>query len=287
MRQLGMRKINFMILCSSIVLLAAQPVHATISPQESVNLYAGNSLHVSSSQPSIKSVVVRGNLSAAQVSSSSYPARNFTLSTNTTQFYTVNVWLSYPAQYTTTILIHDQTLKTDTQDTSFYVSGGDLNLTIFASFQSAPATGPAAPVTWSSFYGWLSQFGNAFPLWVKVIYTLLAAQFAFVGYRWIKFEEERRRIEGHLPPLDRGNKIYLLTDIVFRALVAGFAITLAVMIGEVVVIGIAQYLFLVNLSLFSLVDFFSLFFVAALATIMYLTREGLERLLDLKPMMDD
>ena len=133
----------------------------------------------------------------------------------------------------------------------------------------------------------MSQFGNAFPLWVKVIYTILAAQFAFVGYRWIKFEEERRRIEGHLPLLDRGNKIYLLTDITFRALVAGFAITLAVMIGEVVVIGIAQYLFLVNLSLFSLVDFFSLFFVAALATIMYLTREGLERLLDLKPMMDD
>jgi len=87
--------------------------------------------------------------------------------------------------------------------------------------------------------------------------------------------------------LDRGNKAYLWTEVVFRTLIAGFAISLAVMIGEVLVLLIAQYLFFVNLTLVSLVDFFSIFFVAALGTLVYLAREGLDRLFDLKPMMED
>jgi len=46
-------------------------------------------------------------------------------------------------------------------------------------------------------------------------------------------------------------------------------------------------LFFVNLNLFSLVDFFSLFFVAAFATLVYLTKEGLDKFFDLKPIMED
>jgi hypothetical protein len=195
--------------------------------------------------------------------------------------------LSYQAPYTTSIVINDPSSGSKTQFTSYFISGGDLNLTVFASFQTAPSTGPSAPLGWSSFYGWISQFGGAFPFWIKILYAILGAQFGFVGYRWIKFEDERRRIEGHLPPLDRGNKVYLWTEIFFRALIAGFAISLAVMIGEVLVLLIAQYLFFVNLTLVSLVDFFSIFFVAALGTLVYLTREGLDRIFDLKPMMED
>jgi hypothetical protein len=100
-------------------------------------------------------------------------------------------------------------------------------------------------------------------------------------------DQVRRRLEGHLPPLDRGNKAYLWLDVVFRTLLTGFIISLAIMIGEVLVIAIAQYLFFVNLNLFSLVDFFSLFFVAAVGTILYLVREGLDKFFDLKPMMED
>src|SRR6266571_4446936 len=114
-----------------------------------------------------------------------------------------------------------------------------------------------------------------------------AIQSVFVRYRWIRFEDERRRLEGHLPPFDRGNKIYLWIDVVFRILLAGFIISLAIMIGEVLVIAVAEYLFFVNLNLFSLVDFFSLFFVAALGTIIYLAREGLDKFFDLKPIMED
>jgi len=276
------------VLMMTAVAFLVSPVHpATMNPQENVNLYTGNRLVIDSSQSSIKSVVVRGNLTAAILSNNAYPSKNFTLTTNSTQLYTVDLLLSYQAPYTSEIVISDPSSGSKTQYTSYFVSGGDLNLTIFASFQTAPSTGPSVPLGWSSFYGWVSQFGGAFPFWIKILYAVLGAQFAFVGYRWIKFEDERRRIEGHLPPLDRGNKVYLWTEVVFRTLIAGFAISLTVMIGEVLVLLIAQYLLFVNLNLISLVDFFSIFFVAALGTLVYLTREGLERIFDLKPIMED
>jgi hypothetical protein len=260
---------------------------AAPSSQENVNLYAGNKLIISSSQQAIKSVIVRGNLTAATVSNVSYPARNFTLTTNSTQLYTLNIWLSYPSTYTTAIMINDPRAGSNSQYTSYYVSAGDLNLTIFAAFQPAPSNGEGVPLSWSSFFGWFSQFGNAFPIWIKILYTILGAQFAFVGYRWIRFEDEKRRIEGHLPPLDRGNRVYMWIDVAFRTLLSGFIISLALMLGETVIITVAQYLFFVTLNLFPLVDLFSLFFVAVLGLTIYLAREGLDKFLDLKPMMED
>ena len=228
------------LMITAMALLASPVYSATMNPQENVNLYTGNKLIIDSNQQAIKSVVVRGNLTAATLSNNAYPSKNFTLTTNSTQLYTVDLLLSYQAPYTSEIVISDPSSGSKTQYTSYFVSGGDLNLTIFASFQAAPSTGPSTPLGWSSFYGWVSQFGGAFPFWIKILYAVLGAQFAFVGYRWIKFEDERRRIEGHLPPLDRGNKVYLWTEVVFRTLVAGFAISLAIMIGEVLVLLIAQ-----------------------------------------------
>ena len=260
---------------------------AAPSPQENVSLFAGNKLVVSSSQQAIKSVFVRGNLTAANVSNVNYPSKIFTLTANSTQLYTLNIWLSYPSNYNTSIIINDPIAGSNNLYTSYYVSAGDLNLTIFADFQPAPNSGGGVPLSWSSFFGWFSQFGNAFPLWIKVLYTILGAQFAFVGYRWIKFEDEKRRIEGHLPPLDRGNRVYMWIDVGFRTLLAGFIVSLALMLGETVIITVAQYLFFVTLNLFPLVDLFSLFFVAVLGLIIYLAREGLDKFLDLKPMMED
>jgi len=271
------------ILCS----ITSSGHSAAPSPQENVNLYTGNKLIISSTQQAIKSVIVRGNLTAATVSNGTYPAKNFTLTTNSTQLYTLNLWLSYPSTYTTAIIINDPSAGANSQYTSYYISAGDLNLTIFAAFQPAPNNGEGVPLSWSSFFGWFSQFGSAFPLWIKVLYTILGAQFAFVGYRWIKFEDEKRRVEGHLPLLDRGNRIYMWIDVVFRTLLAGFIISLALMLGETVIITVAKYLFFVTLNLFPLVDVFSLFFVAVLGLIIYLAREGLDKFLDLKPMMED
>ena len=285
-----LNKGKWILVALALVLISSitSPVYATApSPQESVSLYTGNKLIISSTQQAIKSVIVRGNLTAATVSNVNYPAKNFTLTTNSTQLYTLNIWLSYPSTYTTAIVINDPIAGSNSQDTSYYVSAGDLNLTIFADFQLAPSNGGGVPLSWSSFFGWFSQFGNAFPLWIKILYTILGAQFAFVGYRWIKFEDEKRRIEGHLPPLDRGNRIYLWIDVAFRTLLAGFIVSLALMLGETVIITVAQYLFFVTLNLFNLVDLFSLFFVAVLGLIIYLAREGLDKFLDLKPMVED
>jgi hypothetical protein len=285
----GLKRASWILVVLAIILSTAliHPGHSsTANPQESINLYTGDKLIVTASQPAIQSAFVRGNLSAAVLSNSSFPAKSFTLTTNSTQLYTIDIWLSYSSTYTTSILINDPS-SGNSQYTSYYVSGGALNLTIFASYQPNPNAGSGAPVTWSSLYGWFFQFGNAFPIWIKILYSILGAQFAFVGYRWIKFEDERRRLEGHLPPFDRGNRAYLWIDVAFRILLSGFIISLAIMIGEVLVITVAQYLFFINLNLFSLVDFFSLFFVAALATIIYLAREGLDKFFDLKPIMED
>src|SRR5207302_7517555 len=130
---------------------------ATMNPQENVNLYTGNKLIISSNQQSIKSVVVRGNLTAATLSNSVYPAKNFTLTTNSTQLYTVDVLLSYQSPYSSDIVISDPSSGSKTEYTSYFVSGGDLNLTVFASFQAAPSSGPSTPLGRSSFYGWVAQ----------------------------------------------------------------------------------------------------------------------------------
>src|SRR6266568_136617 len=286
----GLKRASWILVTLALILTATttNPGHSAVSsPQENVNLYTGNRLLISSNQLAIQSVFVRGNVSAAGPLNTNYPAKNFTLTTNSTQLYTLDIWLSYPSSYTTRVIINDPSSGSNTEYTSYYVSGGDLNLTIFASFQPSPTTGMSAPVTWSSLYGWFFQFGNAFPLWIKILYSIVGAQFAFVGYRWIRFEDERRRLEGHLPPLDRGNRIYLWIDVAFRTLLAGFIISLTLMLGETVIISVAQYLFFVTLNLFPLVDLFSLFFVAVLGLIIYLAREGLDKFLDLKPMMED
>ena len=286
----GMNKTGWILVTISFLVVSSLLPNGHSAPAisiENVNLYSGDKLVVSASQAAIQSAVVRGNLTAATLSNTTYPSKTFSLTTNSTQLYTLNLTLSYPSTYTAQINIIDQSSKASNQYTSYYVSAGDLLLTVFVSFQPNPNMGGGAPLSWSSAYGWFFQFGNAFPLWIKILYGVLGAQFAFVGYRWIKFEDDKRRTEGHLPPLDRGNKIYLWIDVVFRVLLTGFVISLVVMIGEVLVISVAQYLFFVNLNLFSLVDFFSLFFVAALGTIIYLAREGLDKFFDLKPLMED
>lgn len=279
--------ISSVVLVFSITLLLTTTALAqTTSPQENAILYAGDTVIIMSNQPAIERIVLRGNLSAATVSSVAYPARNFTLTSNASETYIVNAWLTYPGPYTTSVILKSLEDGSTTQLPSYYVSNGDLNLTVTAVFEPRPAGG-GVPIGWSAFYDWVAQFGGAFPLWVKVLFLFLGAQFAFVGYRWVRFEDERRRIEGHLPPLDKGNKAYLWTDVLFRGLLTAFAVSLVVMVGEALIILIAKYLFFVDLSIVSLVDLFSLFFVAALGSIVYLVREGLDRLLDLKPIMED
>src|SRR3989442_7660553 len=90
------------------IALLVSPAHpATMNPQENVNLYTGNKLIIDSNQASIKSVVGRGNLTSATLSNSVYPSKDFTLATNSTQLYTVDVVLSYQSSYTSELDISD------------------------------------------------------------------------------------------------------------------------------------------------------------------------------------
>jgi len=267
-------------------MLPAGHADATIS-QQTVKLYDGGRLRVDSTQNSIRKIVVQGNITSARISNNTIPAKSFSLSSNTTQLYTVYLWLSLPGSYVATISLDDPSGKNSSALPSFYLSGGDLNLTIFASFEPAPTGQPGGSIGWNSFSEWMTQFSGAFPWWVKILYLALGLQFGLIGYRWIRFEDERRRIEKHLPPLDRGNKAYLWTDILFRALLTGFVLCIVVMIGEAIIVLVAQNLFFVTLSFVSLLDFFSLFFVAIIALLIYIGREAMDRFLDLKPLMED
>src|SRR5713226_706914 len=113
---------------TAMALLVSPVYSATMNPQENVNLYTGNRLIIDSNQPSIKSVVVRGNLTAATLSNNAYPSKNFTLATNSTQLYTVDLLLSYQSPYTSEIVISDPSSGSKTQYTSYFVSGGDLKI---------------------------------------------------------------------------------------------------------------------------------------------------------------
>src|SRR5947209_18303348 len=115
----------------TVMALLVSPVYsATMNPQENVNLYTGNKLIIDSNQPSIKSVVVRGNLTAATLTNNAYPSKNFSLTTNSTQLYTVDLLLSYQAPSTSEIVISDPLSVSKTQYTSYSVSRRYLNATL-------------------------------------------------------------------------------------------------------------------------------------------------------------
>src|SRR5207245_8334873 len=110
------------LMITAMALLVSPVYSATMNPQENVNLYTGNKLIIDSNQPSIKSVVVRGNLTAAILSNNAYPAKNFTFTTNSTQLYTVDLLLSYQAPYTSEIVISDHSSGYSIQYTSYFFS---------------------------------------------------------------------------------------------------------------------------------------------------------------------
>ena len=86
---------------------------------------------------------------------------------------------------------------------------------------------------------------------------------------------------------DLGDKIYLWVDIAFRFLLVSFVALGIVMGGEVLIILILRYMFLITITPLSLWNLFSLGFAFGAVAIVYLVRAGLERGFDLKPMEDE
>jgi hypothetical protein len=169
--------------------------------------------------------------------------------------------------------------------TSYYVSGGTFELDVSAYFNPKPVniTAIAPSISpWDSFVDWIGSFGQAFPLWVKALYLLLGVQFLAVGGLWIRREAASK--EGTAQRLDGGEKAYLWLDIGYKFLLASFVAIVAIMGGELILLFVLRFMFLVSLNLLSLWDLFVVGFAAGAVIIAYLIRFTLEKAFDLKPL---
>jgi len=72
-------------------------------------------------------------------------------------------------------------------------------------------------------------------------------------------------------------------DIACKFLLTSFVAIIAIMGGELLILFILRFMFLVSLDLFSLWDLFVVVFAAGILVIAYLIRFALEKGFDLKP----
>ena len=252
---------------------------------ESIQLNVGDSLVIRSDHLAMQQVLVEGNLSAAQLTKpAQYPANSFELQAVTSGGYEVRVIFSQATDYSVNLFVRQGGTNAVENSTSYYISGGTLELDVSAYFNPKPSDVAAlAPSIspWDSFVDWIGSFGQAFPLWVKALYLLLGVQFLAVGGLWIRREAAGR--EGTAQRLDRGDKAYLWLDIVYKFLLASFVAIVAIMGGELILLFVLRFMFLVSLSLLSLWDLFVVGFAAGAVIIAYLIRFTLEKAFDLKP----
>lgn len=96
-----------------------------------------------------------------------------------------------------------------------------------------------------------------------------------------------RRKESSAQRLDNGDKAYLWLDVTYKFLVAAFLAIVAIMFGELFILFILRFMFLISLDLLSLWDLFVVGFAAGAIIIVYLTRFTLEKAFDLKPVEDE
>jgi len=261
--------------------MADQPLVRT----ESVQLTVGDSLVIRSDHLTIQQVFVEGNLSAAQLTKpSQYPANNFELQVVASGSYEVRTIFSQATDYNVYLLVDQSGTNAIQNSTSYYISDGTFELDVNAHLNPRPVdvTAIAPSISpWDSFVDWVGSFSQAFPLWVKALYLILAVQFLAVGGLWIRREAASR--EGTAQRLDSGDKAYLWLDIIYKFLLASFVAIVAIMGGELILLFVLRFMFLVSLNLLSLWDLFVVGFAAGAVIIAYLIRFTLEKAFDLKP----
>jgi hypothetical protein len=263
------------------VTMADQPLVRT----ESIQLNVGDSLVIRSDHLTIQQVFVEGNLSAAQLTKpNQFPADNFAIQATSSGDYEVKAVFSQATDYNVNLFVEQGGTDAVQNSTSYYISGGTFELDVSAYFNPKPVntvTLPPSISPWDSFVDWIGSFGQAFPLWVKALYFLLGVQFLAVGGLWIRRETVSR--EGTAQRLDRGDKAYLWLDIMYKFLLASFVAIVAIMGGELVLLFVLRFMFLISLNLLSLWDLFVVGFAAGAVIIAYLIRFTLEKAFDLKP----
>ena len=171
---------------------------------------------------------------------------------------------------------------------AYYVSSGQFLLTIDLDFsEPEPITTAASPTVWESFVDWTARFGDAFPLWVKLLYMFMGLQYAAVGYGWIRFEGWTRESNSMPSRFDKGNLVYLWSEVFWKFLLTAFLIIAAAMGGQFILVSLLRFMFLAQVNMLSLWDVFVLGFAAGMAGIAYAFRLCLEKSFDLKPLFQD
>ena len=280
-----------LIILLPLILAGARIAKADQTPvrSETVELNVGDSLVLQTNRLAIQQVFLQGNLSGAVVEKpSQYPADYFQLNASAPGTYQLDVIFNQSSDYNVNLYVKQNGTAVIDNSTAFYVSGGSLELDITAYFNPNP-TQPVmqAPSTsaWDGFASWMGNFGQAFPVWVKALYLLLGVQFMLVGGLWIRRESARKEVAAQ--SMDKGDKAYLWLDVAYKFLLTSFVAIVAIMGGELILLFVLRFMFLVSLSLLSLWDLFVIGFAAGAVMIAYVIRFTLGKAFDLKPIEDE
>jgi len=256
---------------------------------ETIQLNVGDSLVVHSDHLAIQQVFLQGNLTAATLDKpSQYPADYFRLGSSMPGVYQLQVIFNQASSYNINLYIRQNGTNAIDNSTDFYVSGGSFELNVSAYFNPNPTEAmiQAPSVSgWDGFVNWVGNFGQAFPAWVKALYLLLGVQFLVVGGLWIRRESAKK--EAATQPIDMGEKIYLWLDVAYKFLLASFVAIVAIMAGELILLFVLRFMFLVSLNLLSLWDLFVIGFAGGAVIMMYVIRFTLGKAFDLKPLGDE
>jgi hypothetical protein len=267
--------------------LAAAEQSAARSQQ--VHLAVGDILNITSNRASIQKVLVSGNVSDPLIQKpSKYPTTSFAIGSSNPGTYALSVIFDFSDDYQINLFVQPPNDSGTRNNSTYYVSGGPFELDVNANFiklDKPPAVVLSSVSPWESFVGWLDKFGQAFPLWVKLLYLTLGVQFFAVGGLWIRRETARK--EAGMQRHDTGDRAFLWIDLAYKFLLFSFLTIVAVMGGEVLVLFILRFMFLASFDLLSLWDLFVVGFAGGVVVIAYLFRFTLEKAFDLKPIEDD
>jgi hypothetical protein len=277
----------FIILIHSTMQLAA--AEQAITRSQDVQLIVGDSLIITSNRTSIDRVLVEGNLSYTSIKKPArYPTDTFAISAYRPASYELEFFFNYLSDYQINLFVQTASDTVTGNNSTYYISSGPFELDVKAIFSPRPNVttlelSPASP--WQGFASWLGKFGQAFPSWVKLVYFTFGIQFFAVGGLWIRRETARK--EKGVQHIDFGDKAFLWVDVACKFLLVSFLTIVAVMGGEVLVLFVLRFMFLISLNLLSLWDLFVVGFAAGAMVIVYLIRFTLEKGFDLKPMEDE
>lgn len=268
-----------------IVLAEPQP----ITRAQDIQLFVGDTLIVSSDQNSIQRVFLQGNLTAANLTKpAQYPANKFELTAFSSETYNLRVLFDLQTGYKVNLYVQPSDQSRTTNSTSYYLSGGPSELDVKATFITRPHNAPIVMPSespWESLVNWIGKFGEAFPLWVKLLYFVLGIQFFAVGGLWIRRETAKR--ESGPQRLDVGDKAFLWLDMAYKFLLTSFVALVLIMGGELLILFILRFMFLVSFDLLSLWNLFVVGFAVSVVIIVYLIRFTFEKIFDMKPVEDE